>query len=64
MKDKIKDEKNYRRALQRIWDLMKLAPEVGSPEGEELDMLATLVEAYEDVHYPMKNEAASQIAKT
>jgi len=30
-----------------------MAAEPGSPEGEKLDVLATLVEAYERNHYPM-----------
>lgn len=32
---------------------MKVQPGKGTKEGNELDMLATLVEAYEDIHYPM-----------
>lgn len=28
-------------------------PERGTPEGERFDILATLIEAYEDTHYPI-----------
>lgn len=34
--------------IERLWD----AP-YGSPESDKLDILATLVEAYEDKHYPI-----------
>lgn len=55
MKNEIQeDEKNYHLALQKIWDLMQSDPESNSKEGIELDMLATLVEAYEAIHFPME----------
>ena len=47
----IKIESDYEAALreiQRLWE----APH-GSPEGDKLDVLVTLVEAYEQKHYPM-----------
>lgn len=50
----VNDEANYQRALDRIWDLMQRQPQPGTPEGDELDMLATLVEAYEEIHVPMQ----------
>ncbi|MCP4360102.1 MAG: transcriptional regulator [Chloroflexi bacterium] len=34
--------------IERLWD----AP-YGSPEGDKLDILVTLVEAYEEKHYPI-----------
>jgi len=39
--------KDYQAALLRIEKLMDIDPEVGSAEGEELDKLASLLEAYE-----------------
>ena len=48
----IRNQQDYEAALQRIeslWD-----SEDGSPELDELDVLATLVEAYERVHYPLE----------
>jgi HTH-type transcriptional regulator / antitoxin HigA len=63
MKDNIKNEENYRKALRRIWDLMKLDPNPDSAEGEELDMLTTLVEAYEEIHYPMGVKLENQSLK-
>ena len=47
----IRTEADYDRTLARIDKLMGSAYD--SPEGDELDVLATLVEAWEDEHYPM-----------
>lgn len=49
----IRDEANYEKALARTYELMQLRPELNTPEGDELDMLVTLIEAYEEIHYPM-----------
>ena len=45
----IRSEKDYERAVARIGRLISAAPETA--EGEELDVLATLVDAYEAKHY-------------
>src|SRR6266704_2408082 len=47
----IKSERDYEQALQRVESLWK-SPE-GSAESDELDVLATLIEAYEREHYPV-----------
>ena len=47
----IRDERSYNDALKRIELLW--GSEIGTPEGDELDVLMILVEAYEDKHYPM-----------
>lgn len=47
----IKTEADYEAALERISTLMDAAP--NTPEEDELDVLATLVEVYEDQHYPI-----------
>lgn len=47
----IKSESDYATALQTIETLMMAEPD--SPEGEQLDLLVTLVEAYEGQHFPM-----------
>jgi HTH-type transcriptional regulator/antitoxin HigA len=47
----IRTEDDYDRVLIRIDKLMNA--ELGTPEGDELDILVTLVEAYEAKHYPM-----------
>ncbi len=48
----IKTDADYRRALKEIEKLMLATPD--SPDGERLDILATLVEAYESKHYPLE----------
>ncbi len=48
----VKTAADCRRALKEIETLMTAAPK--SPEGERLDALAALVEAYERKHYPME----------
>ncbi len=47
----IRTEQDYEAALARVDDLMDA--EIGTPEGEELDVLVDLVEAYESRHVPM-----------
>jgi HTH-type transcriptional regulator/antitoxin HigA len=47
----IKTEADYDAALARAAALMDA--EEGTAEADELDILATLIEAYEDRHYPM-----------
>ena len=47
----IRTESDHESALKRIESLM--AAKQGTAEGDELDVLATLVEAYENKHFPI-----------
>lgn len=47
----IKAEGDYKRALARIDELMDAEP--NTPEGDELELLVTLVELYEEKKYPI-----------
>ena len=47
----IVDEQSHLRALRRIEELWSAEP--GTPEGQELDALATLVDAYERKQFPI-----------
>lgn len=47
----IRTDADYQAALEEVGRLMDAAPD--SPEEERLDVLATLVEAYEAQHYPI-----------
>jgi len=47
----IKTDDDYRATLREIEGLMSATS--GSPEGERLDVLVTLVAAYEQQHYPL-----------
>jgi HTH-type transcriptional regulator/antitoxin HigA len=47
----IRTEKDYEAALaevERLW-----GSKSGTSAGDRIDVLATLIEAYEDIHYPM-----------
>ena len=46
----IKTKRDHRRALKEIEGLM--GAKRGTPEGDRLDLLVTLVEAWEAKHYP------------
>lgn len=47
----IKTEKDYESALERINILFDAKPNTN--EGDELDILVTLIEKYEQIHYPI-----------
>ncbi|MDF1879603.1 DNA-binding protein [Sulfurimonas sp. SAG-AH-194-C20] len=47
----IKNEQNYNDTLQKIEALLSAIP--NTPEMDELEVLTTLVEAYEEQHYKM-----------
>ena len=48
----IRTEADYEAALAEVRTLMNAEP--GTPEGERLEVLGTLVEAYEREHFPME----------
>ena len=48
----IRTEADYRTALKEVESLMTAGPD--TPEGERLDVLVTLIEAYEREHYPLE----------
>lgn len=47
----IRTKADYRAALKEVERLWEYEP--GTPEGDRVDVLATLVEAYEAKHYPI-----------
>jgi HTH-type transcriptional regulator/antitoxin HigA len=47
----IKSQRDYRKVLKEIEDLM--SAKRNTPEGDRLDVLVMLVEAWERKHYPM-----------
>ncbi len=47
----IRNEKDFERALAEVEVLW--GAKAGTPKGDRLDILATLIEAYETEHYPM-----------
>lgn len=57
----IKTKKDYRAALKEIESLMNA--KMDTPEGDRLDVLTTLVEAYERAHFPMELPDAVEAIK-
>ena len=49
----IRTESDYLAALRTVSALIDLDPAADTPEGELLDVLGTLVQAYEAKHYPI-----------
>jgi len=49
----IKNDRDYRRALKEIETLMDA--QANTAEGDRLDVLTTLVEAWEERHYPIES---------
>jgi len=49
----IKTEANYEAALEELETLMNAEPD--TPEGDRLDVLTTLVEAWEEKHHKIEN---------
>lgn len=47
----IKTDTDYREAIKEVESLMTAEP--NTPEGEKLDVLVTLIEAYERKHFPL-----------
>jgi HTH-type transcriptional regulator/antitoxin HigA len=50
----IRSDADYRAMLAQVSDLIDLDPAPDTPEGERLEVLSTLVEAWEAEHYPIE----------
>ena len=50
----IRTEQDYKAALKEVALLMESDPELGSNEGDRLDVLVTLVQAFESRHYAIE----------
>jgi HTH-type transcriptional regulator/antitoxin HigA len=57
----IKTEADYRRTLREVETLMMA--ELGTEAGDRLDVLVTLIEAYERTHFPMNLPDAVEAIK-
>jgi HTH-type transcriptional regulator/antitoxin HigA len=49
----IHTEADYKATLKEVSALMASDPDLGTPEGDRLDVLVTLVQAYEAKHFPI-----------
>jgi len=52
----IRTDADYKASLKEISALMESDPEPGTADGDRLDILATLVEAYENRHFRMERQ--------
>jgi HTH-type transcriptional regulator/antitoxin HigA len=50
----IRTDADYKATLKKISRLMENDPEPGSLSGDRLDVLTTLIQAYEAKHYPIE----------
>ncbi|MDD1494038.1 MULTISPECIES: helix-turn-helix domain-containing protein [Burkholderia] len=49
----IHNEHDYKEALHIVSALVDVDPAPGTPEGDQLEVLATLIERYEAEHFPL-----------
>jgi HTH-type transcriptional regulator/antitoxin HigA len=49
----IHSEADYQATLKEVSGLMESDPDIGTPAGDRLDVLVTLVQAYEAKHHPI-----------
>ncbi|KVL18828.1 helix-turn-helix domain-containing protein [Burkholderia sp. MSMB1826] len=59
----IRTEADYDAALKAVSALVDADPAPGTPEGDELEILAILIERYEDEHFPIKAPSAIDAIK-
>lgn len=59
----IKNEKEYDKALSRIDELMQLNPKLGTKESDELEILALLIEKYEEQNWAIEAPDAIEAIK-
>lgn len=49
----IRSEADYKNTLKVVSRLLELDPDPYTPEGEQLEVLTTLIQAYESKHFPI-----------
>ena len=59
----IRTEEEYDQAIEQIEKLLKKRDRISAEEEHLLDLLSTLVEKYEDEHYPIKPVAPHEILR-
>ncbi len=52
------DHKEALSEIERLW-----GADIGTPEGDKLDVLVTLVEAYENAHWPIEAQDPVELIK-
>ena len=51
----LKTDSEHEQAVQQLIELMELNPDTGSKEADELELLALVIEKYEDKQFPVEN---------
>lgn len=59
----IRTKTDYKAATKRIDELIALNPTKGTELYDELDVIGTLVAAYEDIHFPIEAPTAVEAVK-
>ena len=59
----IRTKKDYSKALARVEELIVCNPKKGSEDFDELDILGTLISAYEDIHFPITAPDPVEVVK-
>jgi HTH-type transcriptional regulator/antitoxin HigA len=59
----VRTKADYKAAMQRIDALIALNPKKGNAAFDELDVIGTLVAAYEDIHFPIDAPDAVEAVK-
>jgi HTH-type transcriptional regulator/antitoxin HigA len=54
----IRTQRDYRSALKIVSQLIDMDPAPNTPEGDHLELLGTLVEAWERRHFPIEDPSA------
>ena len=57
----IETEQEYQAALARLYEVFHAEP--GTQEGDEFEVLANLVEAYEAIHYPIPDPTPAGVVQ-
>lgn len=57
----LRDEKEYKAAVEEIDRLLDIDPQAGSEQYEKLDFLSVLVKEYEDRHYSVKPSSPQEL---
>lgn len=50
----IRNEQDYKAALKEVSLLFENSPEPNTPEGEQFEVMLTLIESYESKHFPVE----------
>ncbi len=59
----LKTDEEHHQAMQKLMELMDLNPESGSEQADELELLALVIEEYEDKNFPIESPTPIEAIK-